>query len=265
AKEDAKDAKKAEKADKKEAKRTSRRGASGKQQDAQLAPAVDGVRPETRTLLTLEERTAAIKASSAGTAVELEPVPRFEAATDTEPDPVRKAEVDEDEPEDDAAVPAKARSRVRRRRRRADEESEFTPDAEAAREPELALKPAAIVEYDDSSEDGEALPVETRRRIRMRRRHAEEETQPGEEASEDPEDDLNRLWLRAIDVARKYDILGLDRVPIDEELRGQEHEHTWDHRVAWKTGPGARICTICGKVRRKTEEADPADAEMKSQ
>ena len=37
--------------------------------------------------------------------------------------------------------------------------------------------------------------------------------------------------------------------PIDEDLRGQRHEHTWDHRVAATSGPGKHICMICGKIR----------------
>lgn len=61
---------------------------------------------------------------------------------------------------------------------------------------------------------------------------------------------LNSAWLRSLDVARKYDIFGLDRVPIDEGLRGQEHQHTWDHRVAAESGAGQHICTICGMIRR---------------
>lgn len=80
-----------------------------------------------------------------------------------------------------------------------------------------------------------------------------------DEPSKEPEADINRLWIRAIDVARKYDLLGLDRVPIDESLRGQEHEHTWEHRVAWKSGIGANVCTICGKIRRKADQPATSD------
>ena len=71
-----------------------------------------------------------------------------------------------------------------------------------------------------------------------------------EGAEDEPDDGPNRLWIRAIDIARRYDLLGLDRVPIDESLRGQEHVHTWEHRVAVSSGAGAHICTICGKIRR---------------
>ncbi len=79
-----------------------------------------------------------------------------------------------------------------------------------------------------------------------------------EDVEEEPDKGPNRLWIRAIDVARRYDLLGLDRVPIDESLRGQEHQHTWEHRVATASGAGAHICTICGKIRRRTEPSHPA-------
>jgi hypothetical protein len=64
-----------------------------------------------------------------------------------------------------------------------------------------------------------------------------------------PEQKRNGVWIKTLDAARRYDVLGLDRVPIDEALRGQKHEHTWDHRVAATSGPGKHICTICGKIR----------------
>jgi hypothetical protein len=60
----------------------------------------------------------------------------------------------------------------------------------------------------------------------------------------------NGAWIRALDIARKYDTFGLDRVPIDKSLRGQEHQHTWDHRVAATSGLGKHVCTICGAIRR---------------
>lgn len=58
------------------------------------------------------------------------------------------------------------------------------------------------------------------------------------------------LWLRTLDTARRFDLMGLDRVPVDVELRGREHEHSWDHRVASSSGLGTHVCTICGKIRR---------------
>jgi hypothetical protein len=63
----------------------------------------------------------------------------------------------------------------------------------------------------------------------------------------------NGVWIRTLDMARHYDIFGLDRVPIDERLRGQEHQHTWDHRVVASSGLGRHICTICGETRRKAD------------
>lgn len=61
----------------------------------------------------------------------------------------------------------------------------------------------------------------------------------------------HQVWILALDQARKYDLLGLDRVPVNESLRGQEHEHTWNHRVAPPSGLGSRICTLCGEFRRQ--------------
>ena len=58
------------------------------------------------------------------------------------------------------------------------------------------------------------------------------------------------VWLRTLDMARRYDLLGLDRVPVELELRGGEHQHTWDHRVAATSGAGKHICTLCGRIRR---------------
>jgi hypothetical protein len=66
----------------------------------------------------------------------------------------------------------------------------------------------------------------------------------------EPNKTRTRVWIRTLDIARRYDILGLDRVPIDVASRGREHEHTWDHRVAASSGAGKHICTICGKIRR---------------
>lgn len=56
-------------------------------------------------------------------------------------------------------------------------------------------------------------------------------------------------WLRTIDSARRRGLFDLDRVPVNEALRGQEHRHTFDHGTAASSGLVSRICTICGKVR----------------
>lgn len=56
-------------------------------------------------------------------------------------------------------------------------------------------------------------------------------------------------WLRTVDSARRRGLFNLDRVPVNEALRGQEHQHTYDHGTAASSGPASHICTICGKVR----------------
>ncbi len=117
----------------------------------------------------------------------------------------------------------------------------------------------AAVEAHEQSQAVTEPAAEDRGRVKWRGRPAVEEPETVEEpesdggiggASEESEDDPNQLWIRALDVARRYDLFGLDRVPIDESLRGQKHEHTWDHRVAAASGAGAHICLICGKIRR---------------
>jgi hypothetical protein len=81
-------------------------------------------------------------------------------------------------------------------------------------------------------------------------RRARKSPEPDDVGFREPKARSNRAWIRALDLARKYDTFGLDRVPIDESLRGQEHQHTWDHRVAATSGLGKHICTICGAIRR---------------
>ncbi|MCL1597674.1 MAG: hypothetical protein M3094_00710, partial [Actinomycetia bacterium] len=61
-----------------------------------------------------------------------------------------------------------------------------------------------------------------------------------------------RLWIGVLDKARRYDVLDLDRVPTDKRLRGFEHQHTWDHRVARREGFASHVCTICGGIRLST-------------
>jgi len=58
-----------------------------------------------------------------------------------------------------------------------------------------------------------------------------------------------RPWIRVLDMARHNRLFGLDRVPIDESLRGLQHEHSWEHRVATRSGLASHVCTICGKLR----------------
>jgi hypothetical protein len=91
--------------------------------------------------------------------------------------------------------------------------------------PAKALKPAKV-----ARQRPERTPVGERFSGLKERRHA--------------------VWLFTLDQARKYDLFGLDRVPVNESMRGREHQHTWEHRVAPQTGPGSYICTICGTRRR---------------
>jgi len=107
--------------------------------------------------------------------------------------------------------------------------------AEAARADELPVAPPAAPEPIDPSPGEERLVPSQ---------------EPHEVVATETKGKSNRAWIRAIDIARKYDTFGLDRVPIDESLRGQEHQHTWDHRVAATSGLGRHICTICGAIRR---------------
>jgi hypothetical protein len=72
----------------------------------------------------------------------------------------------------------------------------------------------------------------------------------GDARSTDRKQRFHGAWILAIDLARKYDAFGLDRVPIDTSLRGGDHQHTWDHRVAATSGLGQHICTICGAIKR---------------
>ncbi len=88
---------------------------------------------------------------------------------------------------------------------------------------------------------------------RKKRKPKKARTQPkAEQKPRSPKKSRTGVWIRTLDSARRHDIFGLDRVPINEDARGQEHQHTWDHRVAAASGPGKRICTICGKVRVRT-------------
>lgn len=59
-------------------------------------------------------------------------------------------------------------------------------------------------------------------------------------------------WVWFVDVARRNRFFGLDRVPIDETSRGFKHEHSWDHRVATRSGFASHVCTICGRIRLKS-------------
>jgi hypothetical protein len=92
-------------------------------------------------------------------------------------------------------------------------------------------------------------PRKSRRSVKTERANAAPTRASKGATPEKPREKRNGVWIRTLDAARRYDVLGLDRVPIDEDLRGQKHQHTWDHRVAATSGPGKHICTICGKIR----------------
>lgn len=92
-------------------------------------------------------------------------------------------------------------------------------------------------------------PRKSRRSVKTERANAAPTRASKGATPKKPREKRNGVWIRTLDAARRYDVLGLDRVPIDEDLRGQKHQHTWDHRVAATSGPGKHICTICGKIR----------------
>lgn len=106
------------------------------------------------------------------------------------------------------------------------------------------------VTSDDAQPATDTAPSDGRRRRKSRSKRPVSGPEGDDAQSSGLKAKGNRAWIRALDVARKYDTFGLDRVPIDESLRGQEHQHTWDHRVAAASGLGKHICTICGAIRR---------------
>lgn len=92
-------------------------------------------------------------------------------------------------------------------------------------------------------------PPRIRRRMKSGRKHVGSGKTPAPRAQGTSNEKKDGVWIRMLDKGRKYDMFGLDRVPIDEDLRGKPHQHTWDHRVAATSGPGKHICTLCGKIR----------------
>lgn len=102
-----------------------------------------------------------------------------------------------------------------------------------------------------------AKPREARERTpreprRSRRVEKADQPKPESTRSERFKEKRHQAWIFALDKARQYDFLGLDRVPVNESLRGKEHQHTWDHRVAPTSGFGKYICTICGEIRQRS-------------
>lgn len=118
--------------------------------------------------------------------------------------------------------------------------------------PSTVPRPIATTSEDERPADDD-VPSEARGRGRTRSGLAVLGREPDRASSKVFEKKSNGVWIRTLDMARHYDIFGLDRVPIDEGLRGQEHQHTWDHRVVASSGLGRHICTICGETRRKAD------------
>jgi hypothetical protein len=118
--------------------------------------------------------------------------------------------------------------------------------------PSTVPRPIAAT-LDDEPPAADDAPSKARGRGKPRSRLVVLRPEPGEASLTGSEEKSNGVWIRTLDMARHYDIFGLDRVPIDEGLRGQEHQHTWDHRVVASSGLGRHICTICGETRRKAD------------
>jgi len=171
------------------------------------------------------------------------------------------SEPEDDRPRVEASPPASLEERTAAIKAKLGEtSSEPEPTLSVDPETEIGEDSVALKVEVDVPGDEAGTPAEPHRQIRFGRKSKEERPGQEDEEPEESGDGLNRVWMHTIDIARKYDILGLDRVPIDEKLRGEEHVHTWDHRVAWKSGPGAHICTICGKVRLKTDQVPRSGA-----
>lgn len=165
-----------------------------------------------------------------------------------EPRPTRdRASVEEQPPSERESKKGPRKSRLRKRPRRRQKIS-----AEAAGEESATL--------DVVPDSGPVAPEVVSATPDNTRSETDTPTSDGRRLSESPESDdasptrlrkaAGGVWIWTLDLARKYDTFGLDRVPIDVNLRGQEHQHTWDHRVAATSGLGKHICTICGAVRR---------------
>ncbi len=160
-----------------------------------------------------------------------------------EPRPAREVDSSEEEPSVQARAEQESpedRPRIRLRRRRRSTAEPVGVDAGASAPPGDS---GSIDATADDRQPATEAPSSDRRR--KGRSPEPENVAPGETRTR-----TNRAWIRALDLARKYDTFGLDRVPIDTRLRGQDHQHTWDHRVAATSGLGKHICTICGAIRR---------------
>jgi len=124
-----------------------------------------------------------------------------------------------------------------------------TAHAEVAPVPPTTVSSPIAATSEGKQPEVDAAPAKARRRSKLRRNRAVHGPELGETSSKGPKDKRNGVWIRTLDMARDHNILGLDRVPVDDGLRGREHQHTWDHGVAASYGPGKHICTICGKIK----------------
>ncbi|MCJ7782248.1 MAG: hypothetical protein MUQ27_15645, partial [Acidimicrobiia bacterium] len=127
------------------------------------------------------------------------------------------------------------------------------PPAEVVPVPPLAVPRPIAATSDDERPAADDAPSDGRGRASARSGLAALHPEPDGASSNVSEESSSGVWIRALDMARHYDIFGLDRVPIDEGLRGHEHQHSWDHRVVASSGLGRHICTICGATRRKAD------------
>lgn len=157
---------------------------------------------------------------------------------DTEPGLGRRSAVQE--------PPKKKSTKPTRQDRKASAE---TARAEVAPIPPTTVSSPIAATPEGKQPEVDAAPAKTRRQSKLRRNRAVQGPELGETPSKGPKDKRNGVWIRTLDMARDHNILGLDRVPVDEDLRGREHQHTWDHGVAAPYGPGKHICTICGKIK----------------
>ena len=168
--------------------------------------------------------------------------------------------LDQDSPDEEqhprrSAAQESPKDRPKKQSRRRRKTTAGTAAAEVARLEVVSDPPSTVpgptgATSDDEQPVADAASSGSRRRRKSRREPALPDSDADDALPVEPKERLNRAWIRALDVARKYDTFGLDRVPIDVGLRGQEHQHTWDHRVAASSGLGKHICTICGAVRR---------------
>ena len=167
---------------------------------------------------------------------------------------------DQDHPDEDpharqgaAQDSPKDRPRKRSRRRRS-AAAEPAGAKTASLDDVPAVPPTEPGPIDVTSGDAQPATDTASSDGRRQRKSRHKRPVPGPEGdlveSSEPKAKGNGAWIRALDIARKYDTFGLDRVPIDVSLRGGEHQHTWDHRVAATSGLGKHICTICGAIRR---------------